>query len=130
MPADPRPVLDHCGVGVTDLARAKMFYDAALGALGLACIDSFPDEGETKAYAYGLNHPAVWVGSFGPVQPRHVAFAAQNRAEVHAFHEAGRASGGQDHGVPGPRDHYEPGYCAAFLLDPDGNNIEAVFRGG
>lgn len=130
MPADPRPVLDHCGLTVFDMARSTAFYAAVLGALGLSEVDRFPEEGEAKGVAYGLKHPSFWITpADGPVARRHVGFFAETCAQVDTFHAAGLNAGGADHGAPGERHDYDPGYYAAFLLDPDGHNIEAVFRG-
>jgi catechol 2,3-dioxygenase-like lactoylglutathione lyase family enzyme len=86
-----------------------------------------------KAYpgqAYGLGadaKPDFWITAGGPTSPRvHVAFVAKDRATVDAFHRAALAAGGTDHGAPGLREHYHPGYYGAFVLDPDGHNVEAV----
>jgi catechol 2,3-dioxygenase-like lactoylglutathione lyase family enzyme len=118
-------MIDHTGIGVADVARAATFYDAALGALGMrraAEIDG--------GVGYGVDYPEFWIDRFHPAGTRnHTAFAATSRAQVDAFHAAAIAAGGTDHGKPGIRTGgYPPGYYAAFVLDPEGNNIEAVFR--
>jgi catechol 2,3-dioxygenase-like lactoylglutathione lyase family enzyme len=124
--------LDHTGIGVADVARSAAFYDAALGALGLRRVVQLPENSGADGVAYGVDTPVFWIDRFHPHGVKnHTAFAATNRAEVDAFHAAALATGGADNGAPGLRDTatgYPPGYYAAFVLDPDGNNIEAVFR--
>ncbi|NIJ21962.1 catechol 2,3-dioxygenase-like lactoylglutathione lyase family enzyme [Sphingomonas naasensis] len=129
-------MLDHTGIVVTDLALARRFYDAIAGALGLATISNGPESflfGKSAAepipYLWiGTLRPSYWVeGSRAGINQMHVAFRAGSEAMVQAFHAAGLAAGGRDHGPPGPRDGV-PGYYGAFLLDPDGNNIEACYR--
>ena len=117
-------MLDHITVGVTDIARARGFYDAALAPLGIAYMAG---EGETFA-GYGDGERAFfWFGlRDAPQTGVHVAFTARDRATVDLFHTAALAAGGKDHGPPGPRPHYHADYYAAFVLDPDGHNIEAV----
>ncbi|ODT88876.1 VOC family protein [Phenylobacterium sp. SCN 70-31] len=114
--------LDHVTLKVGDYGRAEAFYDAALGPLGLTRL--FGD-GETFA-GYGAGRPFFWIGSDGRAGYAHVAFATAERATVEAFHAAALAAGGRDNGAPGLRPHYHPTYYGAFVLDPDGNNIEAV----
>lgn len=125
-------MIDHTGIGVADVARAAAFYDAALGALGLRRAMQLPPHSGADAVGYGLDHPVFWIDRFHPHGLRqHTAFAARSRAQVDAFHAAALAAGGTDNGPPGLRDTargYPPGYYAAFVLDPDGNNMEAVFR--
>jgi catechol 2,3-dioxygenase-like lactoylglutathione lyase family enzyme len=109
---------DHVGLKVKDLKASGKFYEAALGALGhVADGGGFGPKGA----------PALWP-SEGRTAPVHVAFRAGSRAEVDRFHAAGLKAGGRDNGSPGLRKDYGPRYYAAFLLDPDGNNIEAVFN--
>ena len=116
---------DHMGFAVKDLAKASAFYDAALAPLGFT--RKFGDE---KRIAYGQDKPSFVIGVTKPaVTGVHVAFVAKSEDEVKAFHAAGCAAGGKDNGAPGPRD-YAPGYYAAFVIDPDGNNIEAALRAG
>ncbi|HZH02455.1 MAG TPA: VOC family protein [Myxococcaceae bacterium] len=125
-------MIDHTGIGVADMARSTAFYDAALGALGLRPVMKLPEKEGTDAVGYGLDFPVFWIDRFHPHGVRqHTAFAAASRAEVDAFHRAALAAGGTDNGGPrlrGAADGYPPGYYAAFVLDPDNNNIEAVFR--
>jgi catechol 2,3-dioxygenase-like lactoylglutathione lyase family enzyme len=115
-------MLDHIGLTVTDLARSKAFYGQALAPLGYSVIMSFDD-------AAGLGvapKPDFWIGAGTPGGTVHVAFAARTRAEVDAFHRAALAAGGRNNGAPGLRPHYHPNYYGAFVLDPDGHNVEAV----
>jgi catechol 2,3-dioxygenase-like lactoylglutathione lyase family enzyme len=116
-------VLDHVILNVTDIAAARAFYDAALASLGIGVVmEAGPGCG------YGTEgKPYFWIMQRGaPSAPVHVAFAAPDRATVDAFHAAALAAGGTDNGAPGLRPHYHPTYYGAFVLDPDGNNIEAV----
>jgi len=127
-------MIDHTGIGVADMMRSARFYDAALGALGLRRAMQLPPGDGSDGVGYGIDYPVFWIDRFHPHSVRqHTAFAAKNRAQVDAFHAAALAAGGKDNGPPGLRDTavgYPAGYYAAFVLDPDGNNIEAVFRGG
>lgn len=127
-------MIDHTGIGVADVARSAAFYDPVLGALGLRRVMQLPSEDGSDAVGYGVDYPVFWIDKFHPHSVRqHTAFAAKSRAEVDAFHAAAMKAGGRDNGAPGLRDTaqgYPPGYYAAFVLDPDGNNMEAVFRGG
>jgi catechol 2,3-dioxygenase-like lactoylglutathione lyase family enzyme len=117
-------MLDHVTVGVTDLARSRAFYDAALAPLGLAYMCG---EGDSVA-GYGDGDKAFfWLGSRQAAQTGvHIAFVADDRAVVDRFHAAALGAGGADHGAPGLRPHYHADYYGAFVLDPDGHNIEAV----
>lgn len=125
-------MIDHTGIGVSDIIAAARVYDAALGALGLRRVVEM--SGGADGIGYGTEYPIYWVDRFHPHGVRqHTAFAARSRDEVDAFYAAALAAGAIDNGAPGLRDTakgYPPGYYAAFVLDPDGNNIEAVFRGG
>ena len=127
-------MIDHTGIGVADVACSAAFYDAALGALGLRRVAELPKNDATDGIGYGVDYPVFWIDRFHPHGAKqHTAFVAKNRAEVDAFYAAALRSGGTDNGSPGVRDTakgYPPGYYAAFVLDPDGNNIEAVFRRG
>lgn len=127
-------MIDHTGIGVADVVRAAAFYDLALGALGLRRVIQLPSSDGSDGIGYGVDYPIFWIDKFHPYGVKqHTAFAARNRAEVDAFHAAGMRAAGINNGSPGLRDTskgYPPGYYAAFVLDPDGNNIEAVFRGG
>lgn len=126
------PIIDHTGIGVADVARAATFYDAALSALGLRRVMQIPPNDGADGVGYGVEFPIFWIDHFHPHRVKqHTAFAARNREEVDAFYAAGLKAGGTDNGSPGIRDvakGYPPGYYAAFVLDPDGNNVEAVFR--
>lgn len=123
-------MLDHIGIKVTDIKRSKAFYDAALLPLGVSVVMdvSEAETGSTPYLGYGEGFkPYFWINE----QPRateliHVAFAAADRAKVDAFYAAAIEAGGKDNGPPGPRPHYHQNYYGAFVLDPDGHNIEAV----
>lgn len=127
-------MIDHTGIGVADVARSAAFYDAALGALGLRRVMQMPENVGSDGIGYGVDYPVFWIDRFHPHSVKqHTAFAAKSRAAVDAFHAAALKAGGTDNGPPGIRSEeagYPPGYYAAFVLDPDGNNIEAVFRKG
>jgi catechol 2,3-dioxygenase-like lactoylglutathione lyase family enzyme len=126
-------MIDHTGIGVADVARSAAFYDAALGALGLRRVIQLPENEGTDGVGYGVDYPVFWIDRFHPHGVKqHTAFVARSRGEVDAFHAAALQAGGTDNGPPRLRsaEGYPPGYYAAFVLDPDGNNIEAVFRGG
>jgi len=124
-------MIDHTGIGVADVGRSAAFYDAALGALGLHRVRQLPEGVGTDGIGYGVDHPVFWIDRFHPHSARqHTAFVAKSRAEVEAFYASALKAGGIDNGAPGLREHYTSHYYAAFVLDPDGNNIEAVFRGG
>jgi catechol 2,3-dioxygenase-like lactoylglutathione lyase family enzyme len=128
--------IDHTGIGVADVAQAAAFYDVALGALGLRRVMQISMTGEVLegedaagGIGYGESFPIYWIDVFHPHGVRqHTAFRARSRDEVDAFYAKALAAGGKDNGAPGTREGYPPGYYAAFVLDPDGNNIEAVFR--
>lgn len=118
--------LDHVGFAVTDYDRSRAFYDAALGAIGIKPVSDFEHDG-TRYVGYGVEHGFFWVQSGGRQKgATHIAFTAKSRAEVKAFHSIALANGGRDNGGPGLRPHYHKSYFAAFVFDPDGNNIEAV----
>jgi catechol 2,3-dioxygenase-like lactoylglutathione lyase family enzyme len=124
-------MIDHTGIGVADVGRSASFYDAALGALGMRRVAQIPENLGTDGIGYGLDHPVFWIDRFHPHSVKqHTAFGAKSRTEVDAFYAAALKAGGIDNGGPGLRKQYAPGYYAAFVLDPDGNNIEAVYRGG
>ena len=125
-------MIDHTGIGVADVGRSAAFYDAALGALGLRRVMQLPEATGADAVGYGLEYPVFWIDRFHPHSTRqHTAFVGQSREAVDAFHKAALEAGGKDNGPPGLRDTtqgYPAGYYAAFVADPDGNNIEAVCR--
>lgn len=119
-------MLDHVSIGVRDVAKAKAFYDAALGALGYRCLHASAD-----SLGYGADAVQLWISrSDRPVQPDmqsglHFCFAAPTRASVDAFHAKALAAGGRDNGTPGLRGDYGPRYYAAYTIDPDGYRVEA-----
>jgi catechol 2,3-dioxygenase-like lactoylglutathione lyase family enzyme len=117
-------MIDHVTIGVSDIERAIAFYDRALRPLG---IERLHAEGERFA-GYGAGPKAFfWIGlRQAPQTGAHVAFAAPDRAAVDRFHAAALAAGGRDNGPPGLRPQYHSNYYGAFVLDPDGHNIEAV----
>jgi catechol 2,3-dioxygenase-like lactoylglutathione lyase family enzyme len=124
-------IIDHFGFGVADFARSKAFYEAALAPLGITVVMEVPAEvTESGGAACGFGRegrPQFWIGADGKTAPAiHVALTAASRDDVDAFYKAALAAGARDNGAPGLRPHYHPNYYAAFVLDPDGHNIEAV----
>ncbi|RUY61520.1 VOC family protein [Mesorhizobium sp. M7A.F.Ca.CA.001.05.1.1] len=123
-------MIDHLGINVADFDASKAFYDKAMAPLGAALLYMVPLEytGGKKVGGYGRDRPVFWLqeGKDGQKAHQHVAFTARSRAEVEAFYAAALAAGGKDNGGPGLRPHYHPDYYGAFVLDPDGNNVEAV----
>ena len=119
-------MLDHVTVGVSDIERSRKFYDSALRPLGIARLYG---DGERFA-GYGIASKAFfWIGIRDrPQTGAHIAFAADDHATVKRFYDEAIAAGGKDNGSPGLRPHYDPDYYGAFVLDPDGHNIEAVCR--
>ena len=122
--------LDHIGFPVSDFARSKAFYAAALAPLGIGVVMEVTVE-QTGAGGHAgfgaVGKPFFWIGEGEALTGRlHVAFTAPDRATVDAFYAAALAAGGRDNGAPGLRPHYHPDYYGAFVLDPDGHNIEAV----
>jgi catechol 2,3-dioxygenase-like lactoylglutathione lyase family enzyme len=125
-------MIDHVGLAVSNMDRSKPFYVAALKPLGIAVVMEVTAEqtgGDAHA-GFGKDDKAFfWIG--GGEKPKggtHVAFAARTRGDVDSFYRAALAAGGRDNGAPGLRPHYHPNHYAAFVLDPDGNNIEAACR--
>jgi catechol 2,3-dioxygenase-like lactoylglutathione lyase family enzyme len=123
-------MIDHTGVSVKDPERSRQFYQRALEPLGYRIVMEVPKQFTAGAVVLGFGippKPDFWIHEGTPNQPRiHVAFRAHDRAQVDAFHAAAIAAGGTDNGPPGPRPHYHEHYYGAFVLDPDGHNIEAV----
>lgn len=123
-------MIDHTGIAVSDFPRSKSFYTAALAPLGYSPLMELPAAvtGHTDVAGFGVPpKPDFWISKGAPNQPPiHVAFRASSRAVVDAFYSAAMAAGGRDNGAPGLRPHYHPHYYGAFVLDPDGHNIEAV----
>jgi catechol 2,3-dioxygenase-like lactoylglutathione lyase family enzyme len=118
-------MLDHVGFGVSDYARSKQFYAQALAPLGITLLM----EPIAEACGFGKDGmPFFWIDARGPaVTGRlHIAFAAADRPTVDAFHAAALAAGATDNGAPGVREIYHPNYYGAYVLDPDGHNIEAA----
>jgi catechol 2,3-dioxygenase-like lactoylglutathione lyase family enzyme len=116
-------VLDHVGLPVSDFGRSKRFYAEALSPLGYEVVM----EPSGSAAGFGRwGRPDFWIAQGEPGHAVHVAFTADDRATVDAFHQAAVAADGRDNGGPGLRPEYHPSYYFAVGLDPDGNNIEAV----
>jgi len=116
-------ILDHIGLAVRDFAKSATFFRRALAPLGIQTVL----EGEGWAMLGKEGRPQFWIGVHGiPPGPIHIAFAAENREQVRAFHRAALAAGRRDNGAPGIRTKYHPDYYGAFVFDPDGHNIEAV----
>ncbi len=118
-------MFDHVGINVKNFSASRAFYQQALAPLGWAEVMAFD---EWKAAAFGTDEkPVFWVCEREPYGTgTHVAFQTDDRSAVHAFYDAAIAAGGTDNGAPGPRPQYTPTYYAAFVHDPDGNNVEAV----
>jgi catechol 2,3-dioxygenase-like lactoylglutathione lyase family enzyme len=128
--AERRVVIDHLTIGVRDLERSRRFYAAALEPLGFSELGSWSDE--RREIAFGVQGADDFAISpeYEPGGQLHIAFSADSREAVQAFHAAALEAGGTDNGGPGERPEYAPGYYGAFVLDPDGHNVEAVFHGG
>jgi catechol 2,3-dioxygenase-like lactoylglutathione lyase family enzyme len=131
-------LIDHTGIGVSDIHRSAAFYLAVLEPIGVRPVvlisrdfqPSAIEDANLGGVGFGVDYPVFWIDVFHPYEIRqHTAFRAISREQVDAFHRSGLSAGGIDNGGPGLRaGGYPPGYYAAFLQDPDGNNIEAVFR--
>lgn len=126
-------MIDHMSTYATDFDKTRAFYASAFESLGYSVQMEFVAEWNVewptqRMCAFGPEgKPAFWIiESKEASTPRHTAFAAQNRAAVDAFYQKGLESGGTDNGGPGLREHYHKDYYGAFLIDPDGNNVEAV----
>ena len=116
-------IIDHIGLSVSDYARSKAFFAKALAPLSITLVKEV--EGWAGFGRSGV--PQFWFGKGEkPQQPMHVAFAAENRAQVRAFYQAALEAGGTDNGPPGIRAIYHPNYYGAFVIGPDGHNVEAV----
>lgn len=127
-PADPPSPFDHVSIRVRNLEASRDFYRAALLPLGLRPLYETPDSvgmGRTPG-----ERATFWLAAdpAAPTRSLHLCFRASARREVDDFHAAALSTGGRCNGPPGPRPEYDPGYYAAFVLDPDGNNLELVFR--
>jgi catechol 2,3-dioxygenase-like lactoylglutathione lyase family enzyme len=119
-------VIDHIGLSVADYERSKAFYAAALAPLGYGLVMEVTETGPYAGFGAG-GKPDFWIGKGGATAPRvHVALRARDRAAVHAFYDAAIAAGAADNGAPGLRPEYHPNYYGAFVIDPEGHNLEAV----
>jgi predicted lactoylglutathione lyase len=116
-------MIDHIKLHVADATRSKAFYEQALAPLGYKVIME-PVPG--AVVGMGTRFPDFWLAQSDKPTTAHVALRAEAREAVDAFHAAALAAGGKDNGSPGVRAHYHPGYYGAFVIDPDGNNLEAV----
>ena len=120
-------MIDHISVGVADLERAARFYEATLAPLGLTRLVTRP-----ATIGFGKTYPEFWINlragmaRVPPESGRHICLRAKATGEVDAFHAAALTSGGRSDGAPGLRPHDRVKYYAAFVVDPDGNRIEAV----
>jgi catechol 2,3-dioxygenase-like lactoylglutathione lyase family enzyme len=123
-------MLDHVSIGVRDIAKAKVFYDAALKPLGFACLSA-----DETSLGYGGKSVFFWIGlaerpvADDPKSGLHFCFSAPSRSSVAAFHAAALAAGGRDNGPPGLRESYGPDYFAAYVCDPEGYRLEAYSAG-
>ena len=128
--AERRVVIDHLTIGVRDLERSRRFYAAALEPLGFEQMGPWSDE--RREIAFGVKGADDFAISpeYEPGGQLHIAFSADSREAVDGFHAAALAAGATDNGAPGERPEYAPGYYGAFVLDPDGHNVEAVFHSG
>lgn len=128
-------IIDHLTISVRDYERSKAFYNRALAPLGIKLVAEF---GTVGGYGRG-DKPEFWIGGgkttyqtveqLKLITPIHIALIANSRADVDGFYKAALEAGGTDHGAPGLREMYHPGYYGAFVLDLDGNNLEAVHHG-
>lgn len=117
------PIIDHIGINVQDYQKSKQFYEKLLKPLGYELVM----EVFGKYAGFGKDEkPEFWIGEGEPLKSLHVAFVAKDHKTVDAFYENGLKIGGKDNGAPGVRAHYHPNYYGAFIIDPDGYNIEAV----
>ncbi len=122
-------MIDHTGVKMSNPAQSRRFYEQALAPLGYAVLMELPKEHTGGIVVLGLGvapKADFWLQEAQPKERSHIAFAASSRKQVDEFYKAALAAGGKDNGAPGPRPHYHPNYYGAFVLDPDGHNIEAV----
>ena len=123
--------IDHITFGVSDFGRSAAFYDQAFAPLGVKRLFDIPlgHLGGVRITGYGDGRPWFWIAEHDATRGKlHVAIRAKDRAAVDVFYREALAAGGSDNGAPGLRPHYDPDYYGAFVLDPDGHNIEAVCR--
>jgi catechol 2,3-dioxygenase-like lactoylglutathione lyase family enzyme len=131
-------LIDHVDIRVSDIARSRAFYAAALAPLGYGVRAESPDPnggaevgfGTEQRVDFAIHAPTPHAGQDTVTHGAHIAFAAETPEQVQAFHAAALAAGGRDIGAPGRRPQYSDVYYGAFVLDPDGNNVEAVCRLG
>jgi catechol 2,3-dioxygenase-like lactoylglutathione lyase family enzyme len=122
-------MIDHMGLNVADFAAMLAFYEKALEPLGITAMMRFGKEvtGSFEVAGLGREKPFLWITGVGKTEPRmHIAIRADSHAEVDAFYQAAIAAGGKDNGAPGLRPHYHANYYGAFVIDPEGHNLEAV----
>lgn len=123
-------MFDHVAITVSDFARSKSFYARALAPAGYARLVELPEAPGGALQIVGFCHQDgsdLWIRQGEPLRPPlHLAFRVASRAEVEAFYREAIAAGGRDHGAPGLRPHYHSNYYAAYVLDPDGHNLEVV----
>ncbi|MEO8001098.1 MAG: VOC family protein [Arenimonas sp.] len=124
-------MIDHLGISVSDYPKSKAFYEKVLATLGHSCVMEITPEmtgGDDYHCGFGSNQkPSFWISAAGEVSSSiHIAFAANSRSDVDAFHHVALAAGGKDNGAPGLRTLYHPNYYGAFIIDRDGHKIEAV----
>jgi catechol 2,3-dioxygenase-like lactoylglutathione lyase family enzyme len=130
-----RVTIDHVDIRVSDMAASRAFYEGALAPLGLRVVSDTKDPagaaqigfGDATGFSFTIHPPASAPGQDTVTTGAHIAFRAENRQAVERFHAAATALGARNVGDPGQRPEYSAGYYGAFVLDPDGNNIEAVF---
>lgn len=123
-----RVVIDHMSIGVSDLRASRRFYLAALAPLGFVEQGGWSEDARETAFGPDDLDDFAISTHYPPTTGGHVAFAADSREQVDAFYDAAIAAGGTDNGGPGVRSEYSPGYYGAFVLDPDGHNVEAVYH--
>jgi catechol 2,3-dioxygenase-like lactoylglutathione lyase family enzyme len=123
-----RLLIDHIGVGVRDYEESRAFYARALAPLGIELVAEV--DADNRAAGFGREgRDDFWIHEGRPLGRMHVAFNAVSSEQVDGFHSEAVAAGGRDNGAPGVRPEYSDTYYAAYVLDPNGNNIEAVFHG-
>ena len=125
-------MLDHVSIAVSDVRRSILFYEQALAPLGIGRLMAYGGTNDLPDHVgFGSERkPYLWLGKGNPIRGYvHIALSAANRDAVNAFHAAALAAGGTDNGAPGLRPQYHAGYYGAFVLDPDGCNLEAVHHG-
>ena len=124
-----RVIIDHLTIGVSDVERSRRFYAQALAPLGFEELGPWSDEQREMSFGTSEADDFAISDRYEPGGQLHIAFAADTAEQVDAFHVAAIAAGGTDNGAPGLRPEYSEGYYGAFVLDPDGHNVEAVFHG-